>query len=506
MFLKNNLKLTSNRAPVFFFTFVNSVIRHILHKIQHNKASFLLFIGNGASTLINFLLLSLMAHSLSINDYGTYRQLGTYALLATAFGSLGFSQAVYYQLSIPGISKQQQYTIISMCRLLLILGMILSLIFLLASHWYFSAEFANPQFDSCLFYAIAFSIITVWQSVDTNVFTAIGTYKAYIKTNLSVQLLKGSLFLLCWWMNQPLSVYLWIAIACGVFGSSIAFSRIQARFKEERWIFDRDQLLQQLKYGFPVGLGAFLGVIMLNTDRMVLANFTKDVKAFAILANGAFEVPLINNFYFSFFTMALPQMIAAYHQNNTKALLKARFDYIELVAPVLFPVALIFMYWSTPLMSFLFGEDYSASGPVFAIFSSILLLRFCSHHDIFFALERTRIIIYLQCAEVLLNLGLTIFLVQKWGIIGAAAASAITNYLYMIATAIISRKLLGVPMADLFPFAYLGKYLLWSCLALSISILLFTFLPSHWFLQIFFFSGLYALLIFRSFKRKLSLG
>lgn len=440
---------------------------HLLEKYRSNRKSFLLFAGNGLVTLINFCILSFLSHQLPVETYGTYRQLLTFINLAVSIGSLGFAQAIYFQLSKADLSLQQQYDSINANRFLVIAGSIITVLAMLLGQFYFRKEFNNPEFDKLLLYAFGIAFFNVFQSVDVNVSLAIHRYKRCLGASLVMFAFRLAWIVYCRYQHWELESYMRGILLSGVAYSVFIQATLYAdQLSKMQFRIDFQLVKEQLQYGLPIGLGVVFGVIMLNTDRIVLMYFIKDVKAFAILANGAFEVPFLSNYYLSFYTLALPLMIRAYEQQDWKAFFKARHDYIRQVAPIIFPAALVFILWSDVIITTIFGAAYAESAAIFSIYTLCFFVRFCSHHDVFTATGKNAQLIWLQSVEVLFNIVLMFFLVGRFGMIGAPIATVITLYLYIAATAYYSEKISGTGFRSLFPLRFLGKVLLLSLIVL----------------------------------------
>lgn len=435
------------------------MIRHFITKLQSNKKSFTLFTGNAVITLLNFFTLSFLSHVLQEESYATYRQLQTFTNIGMALGALGFSHAVYYYLNSEK-NKELRYGIVNANRFLVLCGGFSACLIMLLLKGFFSRDFSNPEFDGVVTYGFLLIFFQIIQTTDLNILLAQNRYRQYFFSLISSILLKIVLFVYLYYTGSPLEYFVVTLIFTTLYSVVLDFIFIEKSFSE-RFPFRlrREQVIRQLKYGWPIGLGIFLGMIMINTDRLVISYFIKEERAFAILANGAFEVPVISNFYYSFTLIAMPGMIAAYKAGNIFEMYRQRHEYIKQVAPILFPVVLALIHWSTPLIELLFGEKYTESGPIFAIYSLILLLRFCSHHEIFMVTEKTGYIIRMQLVEILFNVMLMIVLVREWGMMGAPVACIITGYLYMITTAVVSGRITQTPLSKLFPYSFLLRNL-----------------------------------------------
>jgi O-antigen/teichoic acid export membrane protein len=442
------------------------VYTYFIEKLQNNRSSLVLFTGNAVITLLSFFILSLLSYLLPIEQFGTYRQLLTLISITVALGSFGFASSVYYFLSTAD-SPKEKYEHINSARVLIILGAVLSILIIALFKSTFIKEFGNPLFTGLFTLGLFVAFIQIIQTIDLNIMLDAGLLKQYLVNVIGMTLVRIGMFYYLSISQQPLYIYLWIVIITGSLQVLINFIIVQNVFKAEGFRLQVKVIREHIVYALPLGLALFFGVIMNNIDRLVLSHYIKDVKAFAILANGNFEVPVITNLYIAFSTIALPLMIKAYKENDTKELLKVRSNYIRQITPVLFPIVFALIFWSTPVITLLFGKQYVESGIIFAVYSLSLFVRFANHNDIFLISGRTVYIVIIQVAECLINLILNIILIKEYGIIGASIACVMTNFLYFISNSFISSRILKQPFKIIFPWKFL-----FSCAALSALLLL----------------------------------
>ena len=418
------------------------MIQFFKNKIQSNKEAMLLYVGNSFVTLSSFLIIALLSHFLPIETYGIYRFIITISTLAITLGSLGFANALYYYLSSANFSQHQSK--INSNRLgLIIMSMITLFLMKLISFFFFEklADFQLAQYEWVIAGIVCIGIL---QSNELHIFLINKKIKVYLVITLSVIILRiASLFIAYyqhWTLLDLLNLHLmWSFISLLV--NQILINRFnQIRQLQINW----KEIFEQFQYGFPIGLGLFFGVVLINADRIMLSAFYPDPAQFAILSNGNFEVPIITQFYISFSTIALPVMIEAYKQKDFQQFFQIRSTYQQEIIMILFPIVFALINWSGPIIRIIFGQNYTESAALFAVFASSFFIRFTSHHDVFLASNQTKYISIIQGIELIFHLILTYVLLNKFGMIGASYAYLITNIFYFIFTSYYSAKIMGV--------------------------------------------------------------
>jgi O-antigen/teichoic acid export membrane protein len=434
------------------------MIQFFKNKIQANKEAMLLYVGNSFITLSSFLIIALLSHFLPIETYGIYRYIITISTLAITLGSLGFANALYYYLANANFAQYQSK--INSNRLGLIIMSMITLFLMKLISFFFFEKLADFQLAQYQWVIAGIVCIGILQSNELHIFLTNKKIKVYLLLTLSVIFLRiASLFIAYyqqWTLLDLLKLHLlWSFVSLLI--NQVLINRFnQIRQLQINW----KEIFEQFKYGFPIGLGLFFGVLLINADRIILSAFYPDPTQFAILSNGNFEVPIITQFYISFSTIALPMMIEAYKQKDFHEFFQIRAKYQQEIMMLLFPIVFALINWSGPVIRIIFGQNYTESAALFAVFASSFLIRFTSHHDVFLATNQTRYISIIQGVELIFHLILTYVLISYFGMIGASYAYLITNIFYFIFTSYYSAKIMAVSIWKIHNWKHLPPNLL----------------------------------------------
>lgn len=463
----------------FYFVFDN-----ILNLVKAKKESWLLMTGNILITLINFLIISVLSRFLAPPDYGLLREILLYTGFVVSVGSAGLSQTLYYLSS--KYSNQSQFLImIKQIRILQIFLLLCLTPFILIL--YHIGFFANLSFLSVI-YIIIYIIFLIITCVDLNIALINKRLMHYMIFN---SILLSVKFFIIWLVaknNYYLSGYL-LTISffqvCLFFGNYSLLRSIY--FGAKSWIISKEVIKEILKYATPLFITSIIGFVIYNTDKFIVSFSKADKAEFAIISNVAFEIPFIANVYTSFFIIALPRMISNYKNVNIRSFLEERFNYTFTVAKIVLPVVVLCIVWNEELIKIIFGSSYINYAGLFAMFTSISLLRFCSHHDILLATENTKIIMFTQLTEMIFHFIISILLYQIFRLKGLIIAAVITNYTYMIVINLISAKKLEVSVSEILPY----KFLISKIFSLFASAIVFKFIIEkfvinhYWWLALF---------------------
>lgn len=432
------------------------MIALVKQKFKNNKESFQLYLGSSLISVFNFLSIAFLSHFLVPSEYGIFRYMLMFVSICVAIGSMGFAQAIYYYLQ-KSTNAQQAYTYINALRFGLALSSLIVLIGMYLYQVLFAQNHAFLDWNRFNIWIILLIIPGIFSSVELNIFLSMRKMSSYFVNNLSLLSIKVALLFIAYTMKASLIHYVFILSMTAVLPSLINNINIERFFSAEKFKLDFSSLKDIWSYGLPIGVGLLFGVIMSQTDKLLLSYLFKDPLSIAIVSNGNFEVPLITVFYTSFSTIAFPYMLKAYQNNNIKELIDIRKNYQKEVVLILFPIVIALIAWSSSFISLAFGEYYQQSATLFAIYAVSFFLRFNSYHDVFLITNKTKYISIIQGLELVFHVVLSYFLIKYFGIMGASFAAVVTNMLYAFVCIYISKKILNVSMVEVVPFWYLYK-------------------------------------------------
>lgn len=181
---------------------------------------------------------------------------------------------------------------------------------------------------------------------------------------------------------------------------------------------ERRRLLSLLLFSGPLILQVFLGQLMELTDGFMVSHFFSDAD-FAIYRYGARELPFAAMLFSSLSAAFIPL-----YQTEASALLQLK-EKATLWMHRLFIPALILMVISPFLFKWVYGTVFQASATIFNLYLLILLSRVFLPQTINFALHQHRILLVASCSEIVINIILSMWWLQIWGLTGLVAATVV---------------------------------------------------------------------------------
>lgn len=187
---------------------------------------------------------------------------------------------------------------------------------------------------------------------------------------------------------------------------------------------------------------AFVGGMMDYIDGTIVSRMM-DEEQFALYRNGARELP-ISIAVFTAVSMALVPIVTKNLENGL-AELKRRS--LRLMHP-LYLLSIGLMLTSPLLFPIVFRAEFVESAWVFNVFLLLLISRVLMPQTIVIGLKYTKVLFMATCIEVVVNLALSLLLIQIWGLVGIAIATVIAFLLEKIILIIFCHYRLHIPLSD----------------------------------------------------------
>jgi len=238
------------------------------------------------------------------------------------------------------------------------------------------------------------------------------------------------------------------------------------------WRPTRMNMWAQMKYSVPLGVAGMIGAITMNLDKVLVSSMCK-VEEFAVYVNGAIEIPLIWVVTGSVTAVLLPEFSVLWKEKNTEKMLSLWHSSIKKVSMIIIPIGVFLMVMSEEFMTILFSRAYVGSAIVFRIYLLLIPLRTTTFASFFLSTGHTGDITKLVSIELFMNLLLSIVLIKRFGMLGAAVATVIVEYITNIGLYLwrIS-KVIEIPYRRLYPYGWQLKTIGLFCvpgLLLSVS-------------------------------------
>jgi O-antigen/teichoic acid export membrane protein len=215
---------------------------------------------------------------------------------------------------------------------------------------------------------------------------------------------------------------------------------------------------EQMAYSVPLGLSTMLMAVSRSLDKVIVASMCS-APVFAVYAVGAIEV-------------LIPEFASLYRDGEHGKMLQLWRRAMTRCSHIVFPTMVFLVFMAPSVVDVLFSARYRASTTVFRIYLLLLPLRVANFATVFQAAGKTRLLVGRAVGGLLLNVVLTIVLVQRIGYLGACIATCLSAYLWVAPySLVLSARILDTRIVSLVPWSSLLKMAVLSLLPAAIFLL-----------------------------------
>lgn len=197
---------------------------------------------------------------------------------------------------------------------------------------------------------------------------------------------------------------------------------------------------------------------------IVSAKFSPE--KFAIFRYGAKEVPLVVTLASGLSNAMLTQFASMDKMKYGLLTLKKRS--LRLMH-VLFPISILLLFFSDILFHLLFTRNFVQSSDVFMVYILLITSRLVFPQTILIGLKKNRIVMFSSILNIVLNIGLTLLMIPRYGIVGVAVATVIVYVVEKLVLIAYNYFKLGIKPNEYIP---VGWYVFYSSLITLIFVLI----------------------------------
>jgi O-antigen/teichoic acid export membrane protein len=228
-------------------------------------------------------------------------------------------------------------------------------------------------------------------------------------------------------------------------------------FRNSTIDFNCKFIKEYLHDGIPLSLKFLVSTSGLYIDQLIIGHYY-DSSTFAVYRFGAREIPL-----FTILTVSLSNsMLANFGKGDPlPKLLKQIKTESKRLSHLLFPVSILAVLSSKWLFVAVFGDAFKESAGVFMIYCMIIISRVLMPQTITQGMRKNGAVLTISVIEMLLNIGLSLLLINWYGIYGVAMATVIVYLVEKILLATYNSKWLKVspseyiPLKTIIPYSFL---------------------------------------------------
>ncbi|MCX7986117.1 MAG: oligosaccharide flippase family protein [Bacteroidales bacterium] len=226
-----------------------------------------------------------------------------------------------------------------------------------------------------------------------------------------------------------------------------------------------DFLKELIILSLPLMLSTLLSGSSQYIDGLIVsAKFSPE--KFAIFRYGAKEVPLVVTLASGLNNAMLTQFASIDKIKYGLLTLKKRS--LRLMH-ILFPISILLLFFSDILFHVLFTRNFVQSSDVFMVYVLLITSRLIFPQTILIGLKKNKVVMFTSILNIVLNIGLTLLMIPRYGIVGVAVATVIIYVIEKLVLVAYNYFKLGIKPTDYIP---VGWYVFYSSLITLIFVLI----------------------------------
>ena len=407
------------------------------------------------STMANTMILS---HSLSLEAYGTYAQGVLLVTLCADATILGLADAVNFFFNRDsGESATREY-VSTVFVLQIVIGVVTAAA-LVALRGEIGDYFSNPALAALVVFLAFRPMLTNMTSVLQVLIVSIGRARAIAVRNVVFSALKLVAVLVTALLTSSIAALFAMLLVLDLlsvlwFWDCFRRWKYMIRLIRPRW----DRIREILAFSLPMAVYVLTASLMRQVGELVIG-MHESTQRYAIYANCATILPL-DVVSASFLTVIIPivtRYIGAGRKDRVRLLFR-HYLAVGYLTTVTFSVSCFVV--APEAIQVLYGARYLPGYAVFCLYLVTTMVRFASLSLILSAAGRTRTLMVVSLAAVVLNAVLCVALYALMGFVGPAVASVAVNVGMTAVLIRLSLKEMDGGLATAFDAGALGLYAL----------------------------------------------
>ena len=441
-----------------------------------NKTIYLT-LQNSIRQVLAMLLFVILARYLSVDDFGKYQQL---LLVVGIFGvifSMGIPVAIsYFHGQANSFSKKVSvYKRFFISQLLLVL---LGVILFYFSSGILAKEFKNEYFNT---FVVLLSILIVTNTsleLFKNLSTVTNNLKNYLIITSTIQLISIFVNILIVINTQEI---FWVLFTTAFFNTLVFIYLIKQNLKyflvkNSKKIISKTES----KYILAMGSVALVSVFNGYMDQ-IMVSMMLSIKEYSNLKIGAFQIPFIGIVTGSLLTVMIPIISNHYRKKEYDAIVDIWKLSIEKASILLVPIVIFCLVFANEIITSFFGDKFIGAVIIFQVYMFQWLRAVVIFGGVMGAIGLEKELFRNTVLITILNIVLNYILILEFGVIGAAIATTLLNFLggYLLIGKVNNK--LNRNFFSYFPYKiYFISLLLSLVVSLSLLLILENYLLTIW--------------------------
>ncbi len=245
---------------------------------------------------------------------------------------------------------------------------------------------------------------------------------------------------------------------------AVAFLRAVATFcyfKREfgaDFVPDRALLRQQLAYALPFSAAVLIEILQASIPQYVVS-WLYDPATFAIFAVGCLQIPLVDVAASPTSDVMMVTMQERLAEGRLRAVRDIWIHTTEKLSLLFFPLSIFAVVSARQIVTLLYTQKYLASVPIFAVWSTLIMLSALQVDGVMRVFAQTRFLLALNIMRFLIIAGLIRWSLAVFHLTGPVIVVLLSMIAFKLAALLRMRKLLEIGIGELMPWRNLTAIL-----------------------------------------------
>jgi O-antigen/teichoic acid export membrane protein len=402
------------------------------------------FLSSGVSLLIGIV----VVRFLSQGDYGIYKQVSLFELLALQPVLYGIGGSAYFFFALKDVHRQRQH-ITNFLYLLFLAGLLTSTIAYSGAAW-LAQLVHKPGAESLLrLYALG-PIATCLNSSFGTLMIVENRVRQLVIGGISSSLLNavGTILVL----HEAPSPSMLVLVSVVVLWMSLVYNVWQTWdiVRNLPLTFDKRAFRSARSYLGSMLIQTAAGKIGYEADKAVTTYFMTP-EQYATYVIGAREIPFIQSMTSSINAVLIPEMSSLWHTGKAVEIVRIWRRAVRKTSLVLLPTFAFLFVHAGNVITLLSSQEYWESAPVFRIYLLLLPLRTATYGLIFQAIGEMKYVVRAIFLFLGLSLVANVILIDVLGLTGPAWAIVLATYAIAAYYIVELRRFFKISALELLP-------------------------------------------------------
>lgn len=414
----------------------------------------ILFAGSIVAFAALFFVPLVNVRSLTVEDYGYYRQFWLLFETLSSLLILGFPRSLLYYFPRVEDRKTKSVYVTQTIAYLFAVALVACLVYFLI------ASFLGHGFGGLVkrFYW-RLSLFTLLMMVSQYLDSLFVAEKQVVRQSVyhaAVSFFQAAVVISISWYTRDLETLIWALTMFALAKFLFALTYTEVVYRPKLTSVSISSIKEQFSYAIPLGMAAIMLVLVTQTDKFVINRFLGR-EAFAVYVIGAFQIPFVAIIRQSINSVTFPLMSKYQKENRHDEILSLWRRSTLKTTALFFPIFVFLEVSAQPFITILFTETYAAAAPVFAIYLLLFLRSSIDFGGVISAYRQNQFLFRVNAVAFVANLVLSVVLFKAFGRLGVPVATTITMYGILVVVVFKTGLLLHQPVIRLLPWAGLLK-------------------------------------------------